>query len=81
MAHTSKDALVVCICTWFLQTWGFMHPGWRQPFRTRLWAEGIPVGGDRFTLVYTCGKCETRNLIRVNRIAWEKGVVVGKCFG
>jgi len=42
---------------------------------------GIKVGSDRFTLVYTCGKCDTRNVVRVKRVAWEKGVVIGKCFG
>ncbi|KAJ8599853.1 hypothetical protein CTAYLR_005608 [Chrysophaeum taylorii] len=42
---------------------------------------GIKVGGDKMTVVYTCGKCETRNIIKVNRVSWNSGVVVGKCFG
>eukprot|EP00633_Aureoumbra_lagunensis_P008737 CAMPEP_0197310656 /NCGR_PEP_ID=MMETSP0891-20130614/9219_1 /TAXON_ID=44058 ORGANISM="Aureoumbra lagunensis, Strain CCMP1510" /NCGR_SAMPLE_ID=MMETSP0891 /ASSEMBLY_ACC=CAM_ASM_000534 /LENGTH=285 /DNA_ID=CAMNT_0042796393 /DNA_START=193 /DNA_END=1050 /DNA_ORIENTATION=+ len=43
--------------------------------------KGIDVSSDTFFLVYTCGKCETRNAIKVNRIAWERGLVIGKCFG
>jgi len=36
---------------------------------------------ERFGLVYTCGRCETRNAISVSRIAWNEGVVIGKCLG
>jgi protein import protein ZIM17 len=31
--------------------------------------------------VYTCNRCETRNAISVSRVAWNEGVVIGKCMG
>ena len=36
---------------------------------------------ERFTLVYTCNICETRNAISVSRVAWKEGLVIGKCMG
>jgi len=36
---------------------------------------------DRFGMVYTCGKCNTRNAITVTRVAWNSGVVVATCRG
>lgn len=66
------------------------HQRWQQqrysPSTKRLLAPlaantGIQVGSDRFSLVYTCGKCNTRNVIKVSRKAWNSGVVIGKCFG
>ena len=40
----------------------------------------VPLS-ERFTLVYTCNRCETRNAISVSRVAWNEGVVIGKCMG
>ena len=40
----------------------------------------VPLS-ERFTLVYTCNRCETRNAIPVSRVAWNEGVVIGKCMG
>ena len=31
--------------------------------------------------MYTCNRCETRNAISVSRVAWNEGVVIGKCMG
>ena len=39
------------------------------------------VGSDRFYCMYTCGRCDTRNMISVSRVAWAEGVVVGECHG
>lgn len=36
---------------------------------------------ERFQLVYTCNVCETRNLVEVQRVAWEDGVVISTCQG
>jgi len=36
---------------------------------------------DKFGMVYTCGKCNTRNAISVTRVAWNSGVVVATCRG
>eukprot|EP00929_Paragymnodinium_shiwhaense_P111880 TRINITY_DN80168_c0_g1_i1.p1 TRINITY_DN80168_c0_g1~~TRINITY_DN80168_c0_g1_i1.p1 ORF type:complete len:378 (-),score=74.60 TRINITY_DN80168_c0_g1_i1:178-1311(-) len=36
---------------------------------------------DKFGLAYTCGKCNTRNVISVGRVAWQSGVVVATCKG
>mmetsp|Transcript_7986 Transcript_7986/g.17792 ORF Transcript_7986/g.17792 Transcript_7986/m.17792 type:complete len:369 (+) Transcript_7986:117-1223(+) len=36
---------------------------------------------DRFGLVYTCGRCDTRNAVSVSRVAWNEGVVVATCRG
>lgn len=36
---------------------------------------------EKFGLAYTCGKCDTRNVISVSRIAWRSGVVVATCQG
>ena len=35
----------------------------------------------KFTLQYTCKKCETRNTHKVSRIAYNKGVVICVCKG
>jgi len=34
---------------------------------------------DKFSLAYTCGRCNARNAIVVSRIAWTSGVVVATC--
>ena len=45
-------------------------------------AAGVPTArSDRFQLVYTCGVCETRNLISVSRVSWTSGVVIATCHG
>ncbi|KAH8083950.1 zinc ion binding protein [Aureococcus anophagefferens] len=36
---------------------------------------------ERFSLAYTCCKCDTRNLVSVSRVAWTTGLVIGKCRG
>jgi hypothetical protein len=36
---------------------------------------------ERFQLVYTCCACDTRNLITVNRISWNSGIVIATCRG
>lgn len=36
---------------------------------------------DRFGLAYTCGKCDVRNVVSINRIAWTEGVVIATCRG
>lgn len=36
---------------------------------------------DKFGLAYTCGKCNVRNAISINRIAWTQGVVIATCRG
>eukprot|EP00930_Biecheleria_cincta_P070320 TRINITY_DN57962_c0_g1_i1.p1 TRINITY_DN57962_c0_g1~~TRINITY_DN57962_c0_g1_i1.p1 ORF type:complete len:350 (-),score=48.69 TRINITY_DN57962_c0_g1_i1:148-1197(-) len=36
---------------------------------------------DRFGLAYTCGKCDVRNAVSINRIAWTQGVVIATCRG
>ena len=42
----------------------------------------VQIGlSEKFTLVYTCGRCETRNSVRVSRVAWNEGLVIGKCMG
>ena len=45
-------------------------------------AASVPTArSDRFQLVYTCGMCETRNLISVSRVSWTSGVVIATCHG
>jgi len=36
---------------------------------------------EKFGMAYTCGPCNTRNVIEVTRIAWNNGVVVATCRG
>lgn len=36
---------------------------------------------DTFQLVYTCGRCETRNMLEVKRASWESGIVISTCQG
>lgn len=36
---------------------------------------------DKFHIMFTCGICDTRNLLKVSRVSWENGVVIGKCWG
>ena len=39
------------------------------------------LGDAAFAQVYTCTRCDTRNAISVSRLAWNEGVVIGKCMG
>lgn len=39
------------------------------------------VASRKFQLQYTCKLCDTRNVIKVNRIAYRKGIVIAKCKG
>lgn len=36
---------------------------------------------DKFHIMFTCGQCDTRNLLKVSKVSWENGVVIGKCWG
>lgn len=44
-------------------------------------AARIQLPHDRFGLQYTCGRCATRNVVSINRVAWSSGVVVATCRG
>jgi len=37
------------------------------------------VGSQKFELQYTCNICETRNSIKVSRLAYRKGLVIARC--
>ena len=39
------------------------------------------VAGDSFKLVYTCKRCDTRNMIEVKRVSWNEGIVIATCQG
>lgn len=39
------------------------------------------VASRKFQLQYTCKLCNTRNSIKVTRIAYRKGIVIAKCKG
>lgn len=39
------------------------------------------VSGETFKLVYTCKRCDTRNMIEVKRVSWNEGVVIATCQG
>ena len=34
-----------------------------------------------FFAVYTCGRCNTKNSIKVRKLSWDEGLVVAKCYG
>ena len=49
-------------------------------------SNGIKISADqiasrKFQLQYTCKICNTRNSIKVTRIAYRKGIVIAKCKG
>lgn len=49
-------------------------------------SNGIKISDDqvvsrKFQLQYTCKICDTRNSIKVTRIAYRKGIVIAKCKG
>jgi hypothetical protein len=36
---------------------------------------------ENFQIVYTCNKCDTRNLVNIHKVAWASGVVITTCQG
>ena len=40
----------------------------------------VPVS-ETFKIVYTCKRCETRNMIEIKRVSWNEGVVIATCQG
>lgn len=47
------------------------------------WQKVMDLGpqSSSFTLVYTCNRCDTRNMNLVQRKSWESGVVISTCQG
>jgi len=41
----------------------------------------VNVTDGSFRMVYTCNKCETRNMVKIKRKVWEEGVVIATCQG
>merc|ERR1719401_50798 len=43
--------------------------------------ESSSIVSPKITLQYTCEKCETRNEVKMSRLAYRKGLVIARCKG
>jgi len=42
---------------------------------------GTAAEPERFKMVYTCNVCKSRNMLDIQRLAWDQGVVISTCQG